>query len=325
MIRYEQAREAKVIPVISLGASTGLSETSAIEAAARIRRAACETGFFYVADHGVPDRVIAGAIERSDAFFAQPQADKDAVDIAQSLVMRGYERLGAQTLDDGSAPDLKESFMIGRELGPDHPWVREGLPYEGVNQWPENLPDFRPALETYLDEMITLGRRIASLLARSLDLPVDYFAQALEEPSCSVRMLSYPPQEEVKENQIGCGAHTDWGFITILLQDDVGGLEIENVRGEWVMARPIPGSFVVNLGDMMPRLTAGLYKSTPHRVRNAALHQSRRSIATFFNPPPCYEIRCLPGHVHAHGKVIEPITFADHLRERFETTYRAIG
>lgn len=320
MIVYETPKVASKVPVIDLGASCDWPKDVWERAATELRTASREIGFFYVADHGVQQSLIDAELAAARAFFAQPLEAKMAIDIGRSTNMRGYEPIGLQTLDEGSAPDLKESLMIGRDLGPDHPWVRAGVAYEGPNQWPE-LPGFREQANAYLDAIMDLGRRLGALIARSLDLPDDFFAMALEEPSCTTRMLRYPPQREVAANQIGCGAHTDWGFITILLQDDVGGLEVQNLANDWILAPPIPGTFVVNLGDMIPRMTNGYYRSTPHRVLNNRSGRDRYSVASFFNPPYSHTVECVPSCRPENGHVLPPITFAEHIQHMFQLTY----
>lgn len=320
MIVYESPRVASKVPVIDLGADRGWPADMWDDAARELRTASREIGFFYVSDHGVPQSLIDAELAAARAFFDQPLEAKLAIDIAKSTNMRGYEPIGLQTLDEGSAPDLKESLMLGRDLGPEHPWVRDGVAYEGPNQWP-TLPGFREQANTYLDAIMDLGRRLGGLIARSLELPDDYFAAALTEPSCTTRMLRYPPQHQVAANQIGCGAHTDWGFITILLQDDVGGLEVQNLADEWIMAPPIPGTFVVNLGDMIPRMTNGFYRSTPHRVLNNRSGRDRYSVASFFNPPYSHTVECVPSCIPADGSVPSPITFAEHIQHMFQLTY----
>jgi len=320
MIVYEAPRTVSSVPVIALGASLGWPDDIWNLAAAELRTASREIGFFYVTDHGVPDALADAELATAKTFFAQSIEAKMAIDIARSTNMRGYEPIGLQTLDEGSAPDFKESLMLGRDLGPDHPWVRDGIAYEGPNQWPA-LPGFREQANAYLDAIMELGRRLGALIARSLDLPDDYFAAALAEPSCTTRMLHYPSQREVADNQIGCGAHTDWGFITILLQDDVGGLEVQNLAGEWIVAPPLPGTFVVNLGDMIPRMTNGYYRSTPHRVLNNRSGRDRYSVASFFNPPYSHTVECLPGCAPESGEIPPPITFAEHIQNMFQLTY----
>ena len=235
--------------------------------------------------------------------------------------MRGYEPIAAQALDAGSPPDLKESYATGRELDPGHWLLRERVPFEGSNLWPEGLEGFREQVEAYRAEMMRLGRTLADLLALSLDLPADHFAPGLDEPSVTVRMLRYPPHPaDAGVNQLGSGAHTDWGFLTLLLQDDRGGLEVLNGAGEWIRAEPMAGAFIVNLGDMVPRLTGGLYHSNLHRVLNNRSGADRYSVATFYNPHAAYAFQTAPDCLQPGEAAPPPVSFAAHIYEMFERT-----
>ncbi|MGI4879188.1 MAG: isopenicillin N synthase family dioxygenase, partial [Janthinobacterium lividum] len=233
--------------------------------------------------------------DRSRALFALPLADRQALDISRSDCRRGYEAAGSQVLDPGSPADLKESFMLARDLPDDHPYVVARVPHQGRNQWPAQLPGFREQMLAYQEAMIRLGRQLIGLLAMSVELPFDYFADGLAEAQCGVRLLRYPPQvADDAFNRLGAGAHSDWGSITILLQDAVAGLEVLNADGDWLLAVPLRGSFVINIGQMMERFTAGLYKANLHRVRNGSSVADRYSVATFFELDPLYRMRRAP-------------------------------
>ena len=279
-------------------------------------------GFFYLVNHGLPEPLLAGQLDWTRRFFALPQADKQAVDFRNLPVRRGFEPMALQTLQAGAEPDQKEGFTFGLEPAPTG---RLG-PFDGPNQWPGSRAGFdadafRLQMEAYRDAMVRLGREICGLLAASLGLPEDYFAEALARPSASVRLLHYPPQPDPTiQPKLGCGAHTDWGFITLLLQDDCGGLEIELPGGGWIKATPQPGALIVNLGDMVVRLTNGRYASNTHRVLNTAPGRDRYSIATFFNPHAFYSVECVPTCLPA-GDAPEPITFADHIQAMIQKTY----
>jgi isopenicillin N synthase-like dioxygenase len=324
MIIYQPPKTADAIPVIDLAGARSTDPAQRQAVAWEIHKAARETGFFYVAGHEVPLALMDGQLAWAKRYFDQPLAKKMELAIAGSEIMRGYEPMAAQTLDEGSPPDLKEGFMMARDLGPEHPFVREKIPFEGANRWPSDLPGFREQCEAYLAAMIDLGRTLAGLLALSLELDEDYFADALKEPSCSVRLLRYPPQPKTAlYNQIGAGAHTDWGLITILLQDGAGGLEVRNADGDWIRAEPVPGAFVVNLGDMVPRITNGLYNSTPHRVLNNVSGGDRYSSPTFFNPRYTYGFDCVPTCRDLADAPPPTLTFGEHIREMFRRTYQA--
>lgn len=215
MIVYEPPRAADHIPLIDLSGS--VDDPDVRECVAwEIHKAARETGFFYVAGHGVPQALMDAQIAAARAFFAQPSEAKQAVHISRSPCRRGYEGEGAQVLDAGSPADLKESFALARDLGPDHPHVVAKLPMQGANLWPDGLPGFREQMTAYEAEMIRLGTHLLGTLAMSIDLPPDFFADGLAEPQCGIRLLRYPPQPaETDDNRLGAGAHSDWGSITI--------------------------------------------------------------------------------------------------------------
>jgi isopenicillin N synthase-like dioxygenase len=309
-----------VIPLIDFSRACSPNIAARKDVAREVRAAAQEAGFFYLTGHGVAPEVMAGQLDAARRFFDQPLDKKLEIRLANSPNMRGYEPVGRQALDVDAPPDLKESVVFGRELGPDHPLVERGIPFEGTNPWPEGLDGFRPRIEAYTAEMARLGQRIAAILALSLDLPEDYFADGLAEPNCAVRLLRYPPRPaDAANGQLGAGAHTDWGLLTILLQDDLGGLEVRTADGAWIPAHPVPGSFVINLGDMVPRLTNGLYHSNLHRVLNNASGHDRYSVATFFNPPFDYGFSCAPTCA-ALGPAALPCTFGEHIMEMMRRT-----
>lgn len=298
-------------------------------AAARQVRAACEAaGFFYVTGHGVPDDLVAAQFAAARALFDLPQADKDAISLHRSPAMRGYEALGGQTLDRGALPDLKESFYCGIEHPPDHPYVQRGYQSYGSNQWPAALPGLQAQCEAYIDALGVLARRLMQLIALALDLPETTFDHAHEHPMVTLRLLRYPPHPaDAPDGLFGAGAHTDWGAITLLAQDHHGGLEVQMPDGAWADAVPLPGSFVVNLGDMMPRWTNGRFHSNPHRVRNRASGGApRHSIPFFYSPDYLTRVEPLPGCTGpGHPPRWAPCTVGEHLQEMYRLTYGLKG
>lgn len=303
------------IPVVSL---RGPNTAAAL-------RQACETaGFFYVVDHGVPAAQVVGLFEQARALFDLPVSDKAAISIAHSPAMRGFEAIGSQTLDAESLPDFKESFYCGNEHPPSHPYVQRGLQGYGANQWPAVLPGMAAACAAYIGTLTTLAQRLMALLAESLGEPAQAFGAALGDPMITLRLLRYPPHPEgADERLFGAGAHTDWGAVTILAQDRHGGLEVQMPDGRWVAAPPLEGSFVVNLGDMMPRWTNGRFRSNPHRVRNVSSGGAPRySIPFFFSPDYMTRVAPLPSCVSAAQPArYAACTVGEHLREMYEKTY----
>lgn len=324
MIVYEPPVAATHIARVDLAGS--FDDPGEMARVAReIHRALRETGFFYVTGHGVPAPLMDAQIAATRAFFAQDHAAKAALSVELSPCRRGYEATGRQVLDAGSAADFKESFMLARDLPAHHPWVVAELPMQGPNQWPPEtdgaLPGFRAQMEAYQAEMIRLGRHLMACLALSVDLRVDWFADGLTEPQCGVRLLSYPPQpQDAGGNLLGAGAHTDWGSVTILLQDDMAGLEVRNADGDWILATPLPGSFVINIGQMMERFTGGLYRANLHRVRNNHSTRARHSVATFFELEPLYRMETAPTCGGSDG---ETKTIGEHLEDMARASYAA--
>tara|TARA_R110000851_G_scaffold50458_4_gene120460 strand:- start:350 stop:1321 length:972 start_codon:yes stop_codon:yes gene_type:complete len=314
---------ADTLPVIDLSPMLGGVAQDKVAVGLALREACEHTGFFYVSGHGIDPALIQRVFAQSQQFFAQPMDAKLETDKAQSKANRGYEKLGGQTLEPGMPPDLKEGFYIGEELAADHPNVRAGRFNQGPNQWPAQLPDFKLAMQDYYTAMLALSERIMAGLALSLELPEDFFADFCTDPMCTLRLLHYPPQpEQPLPGEKGCGAHTDFGGITILLLDDKPGLQVWNARDEsWIDAPPIPGAFVVNLGDMIARWTNDLYRSTLHRVINTS-GAERYSVPFFYSGASAHEVRCLPGCLAAGEVPKYPATTVEqHLQDMYRRTY----
>ena len=328
MIPYSPPRAIRELPVIDIGSARSRSPEAMAGAAQAVRRACLDTGFFYVANHGVDAATLQAQFDWSRRFFALPAAAKLALDQARSPAKRGYEPPGRQVLDDGSPADLKESYRYGPEPAAEHPYAGRGLPTYGPSQWPDGLPGFRPAALAYARAMAEVGDAVLALLAVSLELPPDFFGAYYRHPMATVRLLRYPPQPTADSgNLLGAGAHTDWGGVTILAQDEVGGLEVRNVAGEWVAAPPIAGTFVVNLGEMLARWTNDLYRSNLHRVRNASAARDRYSIAFFYDPEYDARIACLPSCLPAGETPRYPAcTSGEHIAHMHRiTTQRPAG
>jgi len=323
VITYSPPRPIDKVPLIELGDARSPDSRHARAVAAELRDACSSAGFFYLAGHGVPQALLDGQLEWTRRFFALPPAVRQRVAMGNSRARRGFEPLATQVLDAGTPPDLKESFYLGRELAADHPYVRAGLAGYGANQWPDGIPGFREQMEAYLGELAALSVDMMRILALSLELPRHYFDAMMQEPMPMLRLIHYPPHPvDARTNQLGAGAHTDWGALTFLLQDDSGGLEVQNVAAEWVAAPPVWGTFVVNLGDMIERWTNGLYRSTMHRVLNRASGRSRYSVPYFSNPDFNARVECLPTCTDAaHPPRYAPSTAGEHLKESFELSY----
>ena len=311
------------LPVIDIAGLSSNSLADQLAVAKQLRQACLDKGFFYITNHGIPQPLIARVFAEAQKFFALPEQQKRAMDKALSKANRGYEPLKAQTLEAGAPPDLKEGFYVGPEHAPDDPRVIAGKFNHGPNQWPEALPSFRATMTEYFGLMAGLGERLMRGMARSLDLPADHFKAFCTDPMATLRLLHYPPQRPSDpHNQRGAGAHTDFGGLTLLAQDDVGGLQVwdQETQG-WIHADPVPGAFVVNLGDMIARWTNDLYRSTLHRVINTS-GRERYSVPFFYVGNYDHKVACIPTCLETgESAKYPPTTVEAHLRAMYAKTY----
>jgi isopenicillin N synthase-like dioxygenase len=315
------ATSLPVVDVGGLGAGAGAEQ----RVAAAMRAACLDKGFMYIRNHGIHRELIDAVFAASKAFFGRPEEEKLSFDMRASKASRGYERMQSQVLEAGTPPDLKESFYIGREYPADHPGVLAGRFGHAPNQWP-NLPkSFRPTMEAYYAEVLRLAERLMAGIAVSLGLHRDHFAAFCQEPLANLRLLHYPEQPgSAPAGLKGAGAHTDFGGLTVLLQDRQSGLQVfDKATGEWLHAPPIADTFVVNIGDLLARWTNDKYRSTLHRVVNDS-GVERYSVAFFFSGNLDYEVRCLPECLDPGEQPrYEPTTVEAHFREMFQRSYAA--
>ncbi|MFZ4811926.1 MAG: isopenicillin N synthase family dioxygenase [Ilumatobacteraceae bacterium] len=255
------------IPVIDL---RDANAPSAIDAACRT------TGFFAVTGHGIPSERRTAVIDAARQFFAQPADVKEQIALARGgRAWRGWFPLGDE-LTSG-VPDLKEGLYVGRELPPSE------RPLHGPNLWPDTVPDLQWAVAWWTAKMESLGQRVLAAMATGLGLAPDWFRSGIcADPTVLFRIFRYPPHPVGAADRWGVAEHTDYGLLTLLTHDGTPGLEV-NVRGTWVPVDADPDLVICNLGDMLDRLTLGRYRSTPHRVRNAAGHD-RISLPFFLDP-----------------------------------------
>jgi isopenicillin N synthase-like dioxygenase len=267
-------------------------------AAAQIAQACRDSGFFYIVGHGIEDELQLRLEQLSRQFFAQDIDTKLEISMDRGgRAWRGYFPVGGE-LTSGK-PDIKEGIYFGAELGPDHPLVKAGLPLHGSNLFPSDIPLFRETVLDYMAAMTQLGHSLIAGIALSLGLDETYFYDRYTtDPLTLFRIFNYPPDAPSPDGRgrWGVGEHTDYGLLTILKQDELGGLQVRSKSG-WVDALPVPGSFVCNIGDMLDRMTGGLYKSTPHRVENRS-GRDRLSFPFFFDPNFNAEVRAVEG-IHA--------------------------
>lgn len=269
------------IPVIDVGALTGSDSAATLTVAHALRLASSEVGFIYVRNHGVSDAVLARADAAARRFFALPIERKQQVKI--NPYHHGFLRVGDAWMGGDVKPDLKESFVWGLDL-PDSDPDRQSNPFLGPNAWPDFLPELRAALIPFYEAMTACAKLLMRAFALGLDLPEDAFVQRCAKPISRASIIYYPPQPpELGAKQFGVGPHTDFGCLTLLWQDQVGGLEVQTVNGDWVTAHPIPGTLVVNVGDLLARWSNDTLVSTPHRVVNRT-GAERHSMVLAFDP-----------------------------------------
>ncbi len=272
------------LPVIDIGPLFDAEAPARAAVAAEIADACRANGFFYVSGHGA-EAQLALLADESRRFFALPEAEKAAIAMAQGgPAWRGWFPVGGE-LTSGR-PDLKEGLYLGEDLGADDRRVAAGWPMHGANQWPAAQPSLRPAVLDYMDAVTRAGHALMEGVALSLGLPAAYFHDRYTaDPTVLFRIFHYPatPPSDGRGYAFGVGEHTDYGLLTLLAQDDNGGLQIKGRDGVWFDAPPIPGTLVCNIGDMLDRLTRGVYRSAPHRVINTS-GQDRLSWPLFFDP-----------------------------------------
>jgi isopenicillin N synthase-like dioxygenase len=279
---YAQAKnvERDVIPVVDI---TLLREaTAAADVARQLHAASQGLGFIYVTGHGIPERLIDAARDRAFEFFrAEPEA-KATLQVSDKH--RGWIGPGGARMQDDAKADLKESFVWGwqDETGA----TPEDHALRGPNRWPAFLPELETDAMAYFRAVHGVAHDLMRGFALGLGLDAEFFLKTSDRPLSRASFVYYPAQpEELGPDQFGVGPHTDFGVLTVLCQDDVGGLQVEDVNGDWLHAPPIAGSLIVNVADLLARWTAGAYKSTPHRVVNTS-GRERLSLVLAYDPNP---------------------------------------
>lgn len=314
-----------IIPVIDLTPLRHGGDAGLTRVAAEIGAACRGIGFFYVTGHGIPTELIEEAFATSAQFFAAEDGLKRSALYSGASGNRGYVPMKGEALDPGKPADLKEAFNIGLELDNDDPEIKAGVKFRAINLWPP-MAGFKETALAYFDACLGLGRQLHRAFARDLGLDPGFFADKLDRPMAVLRLLHYPPAPaKVETGQLGAGEHTDYGCVTLLATDGVGGLEVRTRAGEWLNAPHIRGAFVCNIGDCLMRWTNDIYVSTPHRVVSPA-GRERFSIAFFFDPNPDADISCLPTCATSERPArYAPIRGDDFLLSRLMPTYEKTG
>ena len=300
------------VPILDL---TALNKGESLKDLALQMRHACETiGFFYVANHGVPQKVVNDVFDVTRRYFSIPEPQRMSHKIDDRF-RRGFIPQGIYQ-HPGYAPDLKEGYTFSIDLPLDDPEVVAGRLLHGPNRWPQELPWFRPAAEAYFNETLALGNRLLRVLALSVDVDENFFVQYMKKPMAQTILFHYSQQPVPNDAQFGVAPHSDYGMITLLTQDPIGGLELKKRDGEWVSAPWIDNTFVINLGDLIKVWTNDRYVSNLHRVVNRT-GKERYSIPTFINMDYDTPVACVPSCMPATGEPkYPPILSGDYLLSR---------
>ncbi len=302
-------------------------------------RAACEDiGFFYLAHHGISPCQMTDIYRVMADFFALPFEKKNQSNLLNSSSgTRGYFALKQEDLNgkdstrdlgaenevvDAYEGDYKEGFDVGYEFDDDYIQSHEH-PLVVPNQWPDVPSDlaFKSVVMDYQKSLLTVSYQLLEMFALSLNLNTAFFVEKCQRPQLTLRMLRYPGQS-LDSASLGAGAHTDYGFFTLLAQDEIGGLQVRTKTGAWVDVMPRSDCFVVNIGDMMSRWTHSRYSSTVHRVISAS-EKDRYSIPFFFNPDVDAEVAVLPQCLsEGEREKWPPETAGDILLQRYAGTMK---
>ena len=313
-----------IVPIIDIAPFREGMAAGKAQVAAALDRACVDIGFLIIAGHGVPQELIKAAFGVNDAFFALPLADKMSA-TPPIDAYRGYQPVGVQrlaySLDDETPPDLFERFSVGRPNVPDDAYHRAHADtYFVPNVYPSQPPEFATVMCDYYAAMEALSGTLMQIFAHALELPEDFFVDKIDRHITVLCVNHYPEQPDAPlPGQLRAGAHSDYGSLTIVgVADAPGGLQVRDHDGEWQNVVPPPGTFVVNLGDLMAQWTNDRWVSTIHRVanppRDAALGAQRTSILFFHQPNEDAVVECLPSCVDAdHPARYGPTTSGEYL------------
>lgn len=306
----ESGSSGASLSIIDLGPFLDGAECDKRAVAEQIYKAATETGFTYLENFGIAPALITRAFEMSGAFFRSE--DKFNIPFDPEI-NHGYAAVRNEALDPTKPPDLKESFTTRNALR---------LP-TGASHWPE--PAFESLAREFYAACRDTAQTIMQAFSMALDLPASFFDDNHTGLSQTLRFLNYPPTERPEAGQLGAGAHTDYGTITLLFQDNKRGLQVQNVHGVWLDAAPIEDTVVINTGDLIARWSNDVFKSTPHRVvpRPQSAAQGRQSIAFFSDPDPDVLIEAFPSCIdNDRPAKYPPITAGEHIQKRILASQR---
>ena len=311
------------VPIIDFGRIYGTNKADLRELAREFRDACSGPGYFYLTNHQFPQSVIDRAYTAMRGFFALPLEEKMKNHYLDWPNHRGYVPLnGIQADHSLKGSDISEAIEMAADLPEDDPNYLRGLRFYGPNNWPQNPPDFRWALGTYYDCQIELGRSIYRAFELALDLAPGYFTEKYTKPLSRTRVCYYPPQgQDFDIAHIGLGAHTDYECFSTVWQNGVAGLQMLTLDGDWLELPAIPGTFAVNLGDLMQQWTNDYFVSTAHRVINTSAEE-RYSLVQFVGVDYDVLVEGLPGCVSTDNPwKYEAIKAGEHSERMVARTY----
>ncbi|MEO9825271.1 MAG: 2-oxoglutarate and iron-dependent oxygenase domain-containing protein [Paracoccaceae bacterium] len=309
-----QSIDTAQIPIIDI--SSAMNGTDLAYVASQIHRAASEIGFFYIKNHGIDARLIDRAFAVAKDFFDLPIDAKETIAVDQN--QRGWMATGMSRLAGSNTHDLKEVFFWGTEVTADDPDLLAGRPLVAPNQWPNDVfPRLHTELRPYYEAVCEAGKAVMSAIAVSLDAPPDFFEGRYASPLARGQMVYYPPSTSADEaeQRFGVAPHTDFGALTLLLQDQSGGLQVRTRDGVWIEAPPIEGTLVCNIGDLLQRWSNDRFSSTVHRVINRS-KGARYSIPVFYDPNTNTLIDPIDLGVTSEQSKFEPVRAGEHIAGR---------
>ncbi len=295
------------IPVVDISKLYDGTRAEQQAAADELGKAARDVGFVYVKGARIDEALFEGVLDCAKRFFALPYEEKMKVYIGNSWCHRGYVPEGEETFASGTK-DKKEAYDLSIDLPADDPEYLAGNPLLGPNQWPD-LPDFAEKVDAYYTAVFDLGRVLLRGFAMAIGEEPEYFDRYITKPPSQLRLIHYPFDASA-EDRPGIGAHTDYECFT-MLRSTAPGLEVMNGAGEWIDAPPMPGAYVINIGDMMEVWTNSEFVATSHRVRKVT--EERYSFPLFFNADYDTLVAPLPKFAKGEISAIKPVKAGDHL------------
>jgi isopenicillin N synthase-like dioxygenase len=313
------------IPMIDLRPLFQCDNKAMLEVVEDIREVFTKIGFAYIYNHGFSEELIKAAFKASSDFHELALEEK--MKIKLNRYFRGYipavsSTLKISSLGQAKKPNMSEGFILANEVDESNPDYLSNTNLAGPNQWPHNMPFFKKNISEYNKKMKELAMRLVKVFSLAFGLGPDELDSYFTDPTTFLRLQYYPEQPDSIPNDLfGSAPHTDYGFLTILAQDNRSGLQVRNVAGDWINAPPIPGTFILNSGDMLKRLSNDTFVSTPHRVVNRSVAK-RFSIPFFLEPNMHAKISPLPIFCKNQPPKYEAIEYRKHLLERIKANYQ---